>query len=139
MTAAPILLPVFAEVALTFGLLLWLGGLRVPLIRRRGVRMSDIALGEPNWPPHVIQVQNAFQNQLELPVLFYALVALALVTERVTVAMVVLAWLFVALRGVHALIHTTSNNVPRRFFVYALGFAVLMLMWLLFFVSVVFQ
>jgi hypothetical protein len=138
MSAAPILLPVFAEVALTFGLLLWLGALRVPLIRGRSVRTRDIALGEPNWPPHVIQVQNAFQNQLELPVLFYVLVGLALATGHVTMALVVLAWVFVGLRGLHALIHTTSNDVPRRFLVYALGFAVLMLMWLLFFVSVVF-
>jgi hypothetical protein len=132
-----ILLPVFAEVALTFGLLLWLGALRVPLIQSRGVRARDIALGEPNWPAHVTQVQNAFQNQFELPVLFYALVALALATGHVTVLLVMLAWAFVALRFAHTFIHTTTNHVPRRFFVYAAGMAVLMLMWLVFLFSVV--
>jgi hypothetical protein len=138
MSPGPILLPVFAEVALTFGLLLWLGALRVPLIRGRGVRTRDIALGEPNWPPHVTQVQNAFENQFELPVLFYALVAFALITGRVTAVTVVLAWVFVVLRFAHAFIHTTSNDVPRRFFVYLAGMAVLILMWLLFLFSVVF-
>ena len=42
----------------------------------------------------------------------------------------VLAWLFVALRIVHAAIHVTGNDVPRRFLAYAAGLAVLALFWL---------
>lgn len=137
MTVA-LLLPVFVQVALTFGLLLWMGSLRIAAIRRRELHIRDIALGESNWPSRVTQVQNAFQNQLELPVLFYVLVTLALVTGHVSVALVTLAWVFVLTRLVHAFIHTTSNDVPRRFWVYCAGMAVLIVMWLCFLFVVVF-
>ena len=42
----------------------------------------------------------------------------------------VFAWLFVALRYVHAFIHLTSNDVRQRFAVYTAGLAVLGLLWL---------
>ncbi len=45
---------------------------------------------------------------------------------------VVLSWLFVATRVGHAYIHVTSNRVGRRFNAFAAGFAVLVVMWLLF-------
>ncbi len=63
----------------------------------------DIALREPNWPPHVAQVSNAYQNQLELPVLFYVLTILAWITRQADLLFVLLAWVFVALRLLHAL------------------------------------
>ena len=47
--------------------------------------------------------------------LFYLLVVLAFFTARPTIALVVLAWLFVATRLLHALIHVTTNDVRRRF------------------------
>jgi hypothetical protein len=135
---AAILAPVLVQVALTFGLLLWMGSLRIRALRERQLHIRDIALGEPNWPKHITQVQNAYQNQFELPLLFYMLVALALVTGHVTTVLLVLAWLFVISRLVHALIHTTSNNVPRRFWAYSLGMTVLIVMWVWFLVLVVF-
>ncbi len=138
MPVAAILAPVLVQVALTFGLLLWMGSLRIRALRERQLHIRDIALGEPNWPKHITQVQNAYQNQFELPLLFYMLVALALVTGHVTTVLLVLAWLFVISRLVHALIHTTSNNVPRRFWAYSLGMTVLIVMWVWFLVLVVF-
>ena len=132
------LAPVFVQVALTFVLLFWGGTMRIRSIRTGQTASRDIALGESNWPPPVLQVMNAYQNQFELPVLFYVLVALALISGRATATLIVLSWVFVALRLFHALIHTTTNNVPRRFFVYTAGMAVLILMWLWFLFSVVF-
>ena len=57
---------------------------------------------------------------------------LALFTGRGNVLLVVLSWLFVASRFTHALVHVTTNNVPRRFFAYVAGLAILVLMWLVF-------
>ncbi len=138
MPVAALLAPVFVQVALTLGLLLWMGSLRIRALRASELHIRDVALGEPNWPKHIKQVQNAYQNQFELPVLFYAVVALLLITGHVTPTLVVLAWLFAASRLVHALIHTTSNNVPRRFWAYTLGLTVLIVMWVWFLVLVVF-
>jgi hypothetical protein len=136
--AAVVLAPVFVEVALTLGLLFWVGYLRVRLVRDGSVQIRDIALREPNWPPHVLQIANAYQSQVELPLLFYLLAVLALFTGRATVALVVLAWVFVVTRLLHALVHVTTNNVPRRFFLFLSGALILLIMWLLFAFDILF-
>jgi hypothetical protein len=43
-----------------------------------------------------------------------------------------MAWLFVLSRLVHAVIHTTTNYVPRRFCAFLFGVVVLLLMWVIF-------
>ena len=75
---------------------------------------SKIALREPNWPARTQQVGNCFANQFELPVLFYVLTILAIITRHADVVFVVLAWVFVLSRLAHAIVHTTSNRVMRR-------------------------
>lgn len=127
-----LLLPLFVEVALTLGLIFWGGTLRVRAIRSGVTKVHDIALGQPAWPEQVTKVINAYHNQLQLPVLYYLLVALVLLVAPATPGMVVLSWLFVLSRLFHALIHVTTNNVPRRFFVFLAGAAILALMWLIF-------
>jgi hypothetical protein len=59
-------------------------------------------------------------------------VILAWITRTTDVVFVVLEWLFVVLRIVHAYIHVTSNYVPRRFQVFAAGLLVLVIMWIYF-------
>ena len=135
MGAAAVLAPVFVEVALTFGLLFWVGALRVEAVRSGAVRSRDIALREPNWPPRILQVANAYQSQLELPLLFYLLSMLVLFTGRATVTLLVLSWLFVISRLLHSLVHVTTNNVPRRFFMFLIGATILLLMWLIYVVD----
>lgn len=128
--ASTVLAPVFVQVLLTFGLLTWMGYLRVTAVRSGVVHPRDVALGQQNWPPFITQVSNAYRNQLELPVLFYAVVALALLTATASAAFVVLAWIFVAFRLAHALIHVTTNRMSRRFFLFLAGGFALLLMWL---------
>ena len=125
------LLAVFVQVTLTFVLLFWMGRARIASVRRGETRIGDIAL-EPNWPPRVQQISNCYHNQFQLPVLFYALTALALILRKADLLFVVMAWLFVASRLVHAAIHTTSNKVSRRFTSFLVGAAVLLLMWVIF-------
>ena len=131
MTVQAILLPMFVQVALTFVLLFWMSGLRVKAIRSGQVDPQQVRLREPNWPPRVIQVANAFHNQLELPVLFYVVVLLALVTETLDSVLLVLSWLFVLARVIHASVHVTSNRLDRRTGVFAVGAIALLLMWVI--------
>ena len=49
-----------------------------------------------------------------------------------------LSWLFVASRLLHALIHVTTNEMRRRFFLFLAGVLILLLMWLLFVLDVLF-
>jgi hypothetical protein len=137
MSIRAVLLPLFVEVALTLGLLLWLAVLRRDDLMSGAVKPSQIALRERHWPRRTLQVGNAFNNQFELPVLFYLLTVLEIITRHADLLFVVLAWVFVVTRLAHALIHTTSNRVMQRGTIYAIGVFVLIVMWLIFMVRIV--
>ena len=132
MAAKDILCPLLVQVGLTFVLLFWMAFARVSAARRGEVEMKNIALSGDGWPERIRKISNSFQNQFELPVLFYLLVVLALVTNSVDKTLAGLAWGFVASRVLHALIHTTSNTVLHRFYAYLAGVILLVAMWGLF-------
>jgi hypothetical protein len=136
MSIQAVLLPLFVEVALTFVLLFWTGYLRTNLLKAGAVKPQDVALREPNWPPQVAQTGNAYQNQFEVPVLFYVLTILAWITRHADLLFVVMAWIFVALRLIHAYIHITDNDVNRRGPVFGAGALVLMAMWVIFMIRI---
>lgn len=129
MLVKAILLPVFVQVALTLALGLLTGRARVGAIRSGETAVRDIALGQQAWPERVTKIGNAFNNQFQLPVLMYVAVGIAILTRQADIAMVALAWAFVATRLAHAVVHTTSNHVPRRFNAYVAGFFALAAMW----------
>jgi hypothetical protein len=131
-----VLLPLFVEVVLTFGLLFWLAPLRRGAFKKGVVRESDIALGQKAWPQRTQQIANSFDNQFQLPVLFYVLTILSIVTHHADLLFVVLAWIFVLARLVHAYVHTTSNRVLVRGGFYGVGAFALALMWLIFIVRI---
>jgi hypothetical protein len=139
MSVAAVLAPVFVQVGLTFLLLLWMGRARVAALKAGEVRIRDIALAQRAWPERVTTIGNAFGNQFETPVLFYALVALALITRKADLLFVVMSWLWVAARLAHAYVYTSTNVVPRRFRVFVVGTLILMLMWLIFAVRILLE
>jgi hypothetical protein len=126
-----VLAPVFVQVALTFVLLFWMGRSRLAALSSGEVKVRDIALGERNWPPRITQIANTYHNQFELPVLFYAVAAFALITRQAGSVFVVLAWLYVLTRLVHAYVYTTSNAIVWRFRIFLVGAALLAAMWIL--------
>lgn len=132
MLPTAILLPVFAHVGLVFLVLLLTGQARYRADREGRVRLQDLALDERGWPDEARKKANNYRNQFELPVLFYALVAFLLVTRMADLAQVVLAWLFVATRYLHAFIHLGSNVVMRRGAAFLAGMFVLLVMWVWF-------
>src|SRR3954464_6468308 len=102
MTVDAILLPLFVQVGLTFFLMFWMAHTRLGAIRRREGAVADIALGQPGWPKRPTLIAHAYHNQLQLPVLFYVLVILALFTRKADTLFVVLSWMFVTTRLVQA-------------------------------------
>src|SRR5260370_895774 len=98
MSMQTVLFPLFVEVVLTFVLGFWLSALRVDAIRSGRVHPRDIALGEPNWPTRVTQVGNAYHDELELPLLFYVLTILSIITRHAHLLFVLLAWAFLLRR-----------------------------------------
>jgi len=131
MSIQAILIPMFVQVGLTFVLLFWMGALRMRAIRRGEVHAHKVLLREPNWPPRVLQVANAYHNQLELPVLFYVVVLLAFMTRTLDVVLLVLSWMFVLARLAHAYVHVTTNRLDRRTGVFGVSAIALLLMWVI--------
>lgn len=132
MTATDFLLPVFVQVLLTFVLHAMMARERIGSILRGEVKREEIALRESNWTKRATQIGNCYHNQLELPMLFYVLIAFILITTAGDLLLLVLAWAFVLSRLVHAYIHTTSNDVDVRFKAYGTGLVILIVMWIVF-------
>ena len=132
MSIQMVLLPVFVLVGLTFALLLWMAGARREALVSRETKISDIALGQPNWPTRATQVGNCFKNQFELPVLFYILIALAAPLRHADLFIVLMSWVFVVTRFAHAGIFVTSNDLNRRSLAWFAGVLVVFAMWIYF-------
>ncbi len=132
MSVQAVLLPVFVLIGLAFTLLMGMAVARTRSLRSGETRFEDIALREPNWSARATQIANCFSNQFEVPVLFYILIALALPLRHADLVIVVLSWVFVITRFVHAGIFVTSNNVPQRGLAWFAGVVVLLVMWIYF-------
>jgi hypothetical protein len=132
MSVQMVLLPVFVLVGLTFALLIAMATARRDALVNKETKIRDIALGEPNWPVRATQIGNCFKNQFELPVLFYALIALALPLRHADLVIVILSWVFVVTRFVHAGVFVTSNDLNRRSLAWFAGVLVLFAMWVYF-------
>ncbi|EGO61467.1 hypothetical protein NEUTE1DRAFT_58823 [Neurospora tetrasperma FGSC 2508] len=114
---------------------------RTPALSKYGVTFDPNTVKQQKaekLPPFVQWPADNFNNLLEQPTQFYAvLLALSLmdVKDKTTVR---LAWGYVGLRVLHSLIHVTTNNVLLRFPVFATSSVVLLGMtakaaWELFF------
>ncbi|OEO31003.1 hypothetical protein VW23_018510 [Devosia insulae DS-56] len=128
-TAFWLIAAILAQGALALGLLWYLGTIRIPTVMKGEVRIDDIALERQGWPKREWQASNAFDNQFQLPVLFYVGAGLALYFGP-TLFEIVLAWLFVVSRYAHAFVHITDNHVIRRFAAYFVGLLLLCVFWL---------
>jgi hypothetical protein len=137
MSVQMVLLPVFVQVGLTFVLLLWMAGARRQTLVSGETKIKNIALGQPNWPVRATQIGNCFSNQFEIPVLFYVLIALALPIRHADYVIVLLSWVFVVTRLVHAGIFVGSNDLGQRSIAWFAGVLVLLAMWIYFALQIV--
>jgi hypothetical protein len=132
MQSSSLFAPVIAMVAITVLAWLRLYQLRFAEMLRRKVDPQSIALSaQKDAGLQDTRGADNFNNQFQLPVLFYAAVLVAHATGQGSALFVQLAWAFVATRLVHALIQWTYNRVVHRFTAYALGALVLWTMWTL--------
>jgi hypothetical protein len=120
--------PLLVQAGLTFFLLFWMGKERYQAVRDGTVVRNEPGV-RPTWLGRAGTISNAFHNQLEMPMLFFVVAILAILTGSADYPMTALAWAYVILRIVHAAIHTTYNKIPHRFLVYILSNLVLLAMW----------
>src|SRR5712672_2733732 len=137
MSPAQILFPMAALVALTFAVLLLIPYVRFKAARGRLVTADDFRFGESSRVPGQVSVPNRnLMNLLELPMLFYVACLTFYVTRTVDQPSLYLAWLYVALRAAHSLVHLTYNKVFHRLGVYAASNVVLLALWIRLFLAI---
>ncbi len=83
-----------------------------------------------NVPEIVIKTTRCFNNQFEIPVLFYVVCTLYVSLEIESLAGLILAWIFVIFRYIHAYIHLTYNHIIHRMLTFWLAFITIIILWL---------
>lgn len=88
--------------------------------------------GRSDEPSSSVTAANNVMNQFELPVLFHTVCICLYVTQGVTLASLILAWIFAGLRYPHAWVHLTSNKLRWRNSLFRLGVMSLLVLWIVF-------
>lgn len=138
MQFAAILWPVFALVAVIYAVWFVMYIQRFAIMRRDPPTAATFATPEQAkryFQPAELSANNLI-NLFEMPVLFFALVPLLMVTHHANHIQVALAWAFVALRALHSVVQVAVKRVPLRFFVYLASCVVLAAMWIGFAVDI---
>ncbi len=127
-----VLLPMFAMVLLTVIVWFLMYQKRIGYVLQERINPQDLAdasdLREIMKP--VQAPANNFTNLFEVPVLFYAAVLTAYVIHADGWLILILFWIFVALRYGHSYIQLTSNIVLLRLRVYGLSCIALWIAWI---------
>ena len=123
MKSLNILAPLFAMIALTIIVWIYMYARRIPFIMRSGLTPQQLTPVEfaRLSPPAVANPSDNLKNLSELPTIFYAVLLCLHVTHHVDSTYVNAAWLFVGLRVLHSAVHCTFNFIPLRFRLYAAG------------------
>ncbi len=130
MSETAIFYPVMAQVFLTFALATVMFRRRVAAFRSREADLAKALFPDTAFPPRATLAANAYQNQFEMPLLFYTAAAFAVVFNAVDVVLVGLAWAYVVFRALHAVRHVGGADTRKRFRPFAVSFFILVAMWI---------
>lgn len=126
-----LLQPMLALMGLSLSVLILAARRRVAEIRRRRIPLHTLARAQDTAQAFEdTAAMDNFNNLMQMPVLFYALCLTLSLLEGAGPLSLTLAWLYVALRGIHSAIQLGSNRVLRRFQVWMASNGVLLLLWL---------
>ena len=129
MNQTAIFWPMIAHVALVYAVYSLMFLRRRQAVASGSVRVSQFRENRDE-PAESLFARNNLVNQFELPLLFHIACLALYATAGANLLAVVLAWIFVLSRYVHAVIHVTSNRIRYRQPAFSAGFVALGLMWL---------
>jgi len=132
MSELSLVYPMLAMVLLTAVVLVMLFRSRVRMVREGLAPVSYFRTfqGSVEQPEYSIKPARHFVNLFEAPTLFYAGCLAAMVAGVTGTVVVVLAWLYVAMRYVHAWIHLGGNRVRYRMRAYFASWLFLLALWI---------
>ena len=127
----PLLLPLLAQVFLTFTVMLIMYRKRVAEMKTKRIhpqRTKTRSMAHGILTDSETAADN-YANLFESPVLFYVAILLTLILMVQDTILVVLAWTYVSSRFMHSFIHMTYNKVMHRFSVFIFSSFVLLAIW----------
>ena len=123
--------PMFALVLLTFAVLVILFRARVAAVRAGQLPVAYFRLYQGGEEPESTKKPaRHLANLFETPVLFYVVCLAAMVTHADSLPMRLLAWAYVAARGVHAFVHIRGNRLSKRMWAYFVSLILLLALWI---------
>lgn len=127
-----ILYPMFAMVVITSIIGTIALKTRLTSVKNGDVHPKYFRLMEgQDVPEQVTKTTRAYNNQFEIPVLFYVVGTLYISMGIENPVATYVAWGFVLLRAVHAAIHLTYNHVLHRLTAYWLALMCMLTLWVL--------
>ncbi|MFZ3193941.1 MAG: MAPEG family protein [Moraxellaceae bacterium] len=123
--------PMLAMMGVTAAVWVALYAKRLPYLLKHQIDPQSIRtpdLMQAAVPEQVQYPAYNLRNLFELPVLFYMLCLATMQLQAETPLLLGLAWLYVALRALHSMIHCSYNRVAHRFAAYFLSTIALWLM-----------
>ena len=127
----PLLIPLLAQVGLTFIVMLIMYRTRIAEMNSKKIhpqRMKSRSSAHGLLGDSETAADN-YANLFESPVLFYIAILLTLLLMVQDSILVILSWTYVTSRYIHSFIHITYNQVMHRFSVFIFSSFVLLAIW----------
>ena len=128
----PLLIPLLAQVALSFIVMLVMYRKRIAEMKSKRIhpqRMKTRSNAHGVLADSESAADN-YANLFESPLLFYTAILLTLILMLQDTILVVLAWTYVSSRYLHSFIHVTYNRVMHRFSAFIFSSFVLLAIWI---------
>jgi len=127
----PLLIPLLAQVALSFIVMLTMYRKRVAEMKSKRIHPQRIKTrsNAHGVLPDSESAANNYVNLYESPVLFYTAILLTLILMLQDNVLVALSWIYVISRYIHSFIHVTYNRVMHRFTIFIFSSFVLFALW----------
>ena len=127
----PLLLPLLAQAALSFIIMITMYRQRVTEMKSKRIHPQRM---KARSNTHGVLTDsepaaNNYTNLYESPVLFYTAILLTLILMVQDNVLVVLSWAYVTSRYIHSFIHVTYNRVMHRFAAFLFSSFVLLAIW----------
>lgn len=133
-----ILFPLFGMVLITLYITLRGAQLRYRAVMQDGLNPVYFKFNRGAKPPeYLLRVEQHYDNLYEQPLLFYIVSALIYTTQHADIILLVLAWLYIATRILHAVIHIRYNKLLWRRNAFFLSSFVLFGIWGYFFIKLI--
>ena len=124
-----IVYPLLTMVILTLIVTIRLLFFAVKSIIKGEVHIKQYRIYDGEFPAKFISVRHHYKNMFEMPILFYLLCTLLIISDSVAPLDIQLAWGFVIFRILHSISRIPNKNVNIRFGLFTGSFIMLVAEW----------